>query len=279
MIAPYILGLAAAVKPLAANHTAGRLPRRVIPLMPRRGMVEFCGPAPLYWCQLTGLEGFMAEHIPHEIERNIMVDCQVRPDNVTDTRVTGAMRRLPREAFAPAGANAYSDADIPLGGGRYLLKPQLTARLAQLALEDSRPSTPRHALVVGAGAGYLAAILADAGVNVVALEEEAWLDTGALAVHAPAVEAVRGPLAAGWPAGGPYEVIVIEGAVTAIPAILSAQLAPGGRVVTVLADTGENGIGRIVLAEPVGNGYATRRIADCAARLLPQFRAAPAFSF
>jgi protein-L-isoaspartate(D-aspartate) O-methyltransferase len=209
------------------------------------------------------------------VERSIMVDCQVRPNHVSDVRVSGAMRALPREAFAPAGANAYADADIPLGGGRYLFNAALTARLAQTALSGN----PAHALVLGAGAGYLAAVLGAAGVAVVALEEEARLDTGALATYGHNVEAVRGPLAAGWPAGGPYDVIVIEGAVPEIPAILAAQLAPDGRVVAVLADSGVDGIGRAVLAEPAGGGYTSVRLFDCTARLLPQFRLAPMFHF
>ena len=204
-----------------------------------------------------------------------MVDCQVRPNHVSDTRVSGAMRALPREAFAPAGVNPYADADIPLGGGRYLFNPSLTARLAQAALAGN----PAHALVLGAGAGYLAAVLGDAGVAVLALEEEVRLDTGALQSYGHNVEAAAGPLAAGWPAGGPYDVIVIEGAVPEIPAILAAQLAPHGRVVAVLADGGVDGIGRAVLAEPAGTGYASVLLFDCTARLLPQFRLAPVFSF
>ena len=222
----------------------------------------------------------MAVQSARELERNTMVDCQVRPNHVSDVRVTGAMRALPREAFVPANvpasANPYADADIPLGGGRYLFNPQLTARLAQAALSGN----PAHALVVGAGAGYLAAILASAGVEVVALEEEARLDTGALPLYGRSVEAVSGPLAAGWPAGGPYDVIVIEGAVPAIPAIFAAQLTPGGRVVAVLADdNAAGGIGRAVVAEPSGGAYAILRLFDCTARLLPQFTVAPAFSF
>ncbi len=234
----------------------------------------------------------MAVHDARELERNTtvrntMVDCQVRPNHVSDLRVTGAMRALPREAFAPAGAIAYSDGDIALGHGRYLFNPQLTARLAQAALSGK----PVHALVVGAGSGYLAAILGMAGVEVVALEQEPRLDTGALKIYGLNVEAVSGALAAGWPAGGPYDVIVIEGAVPSIPAIFTAQLAPGGRVVAVLADDGKDGIGRAVLAEPVGaglsavgsavgsGGYSTLRLFDCTARLLPQFTPAPAFSF
>lgn len=215
----------------------------------------------------------MAEFDSHARQRETMVDCQVRPAYVTDLRVTGAMRALPRESFAPPGTNPYADADLPLGNGRFLFNPTLTGRLAQLVLSGNPP----HVLVLAAGSGYLAAILAAAGVQVVALEEEERLRTGA--ALPPGAEEATGPLAAGWPAGGPYDAIVIEGAVPAIPPLLAAQLAPGGYIVAVLADDGvEGGIGRAVVAEPSGSGYAVVKKFDCTARLLPQFRLAPAFS-
>lgn len=217
----------------------------------------------------------MTQPATQDIARNHMVDGQVRPNQVSDQRVIDAMRALPREAFAPAGALAYADTDIELGGGRFLMSPLLAARLAQLALARN----PAEVLVVGAGSGYLAALLASAGARVVALEEETRLQTGALAQYAPQVEAACGPLAAGYPAGGPYDVIVIEGAVPAIPENFAAQLAPGGRVVAIVADGDEPaGLGRAVSAEAVGREFVAVRAFDCTARVLPAFRRAPAFS-
>ena len=215
------------------------------------------------------------------IARDLMVDSQVRPNQVNARRVIGAMRVLPREEFAPAGAMPYSDADIDLGGGRYLLCPMVTARLAQLVMANN----PEHVLVVAAGAGYLAAVLAACGAKVVAQEDEARLRTGALARHAPSVEQVGGKLQSGWPAGGPYDAILIEGAVAAIPEVFAAQLAPGGRLVTELAEgpepagSGPAGRGRAVIAEPAGGSYSMARMFDCTARVLPPFRRAPAFVF
>jgi protein-L-isoaspartate(D-aspartate) O-methyltransferase len=220
-------------------------------------------------------KGFlMPEQTGLEIAREKMVDSQVRPNSVNDERVIAAMRALPREDFAPAGTLAYSDADLPLGNGRYLLKPMVTARLAQLALAGN----PAHALVIGAGSGYLAAILALAGLHVVALEEDTRLRTAAIL---PAdVVAVFGKLAAGWPASGPYDVIVIEGAVTEIPASLAQQLSPAGRVVGILSPAAEDGgLGRAVVAQAADGGFTSVPVFDCTARPLPELRRAPEFVF
>ena len=118
----------------------------------------------------------MADQTAHDTARETMVDSQVRPSLVHDSRVIEAMRALPREAFAPSGAVAYADTDLDLGQGRYLLSPLVTARLAQLVMTTN----PAHVLVVGAGSGYTAALLAACGAQVVALEEDTRLETGAL---------------------------------------------------------------------------------------------------
>jgi len=206
------------------------------------------------------------------IPRAHMVDSQVRPNQVNDARVISAMRALPREAFAPPNARVYADADVDLGMGRFMLAPMTIARLTQLVLS----ANPKTILVIGAGAGYAAAILAAAGAQVTALESEPRLDTGALETFAPGVTKATGRLADGYPAGAPYDAIFIEGAVPAIPAGLAAQLAPVGRVVTVLA---EGRIGRAVFAESRGQGFAVVKVFDCSARILPEFQPAPAFVF
>jgi protein-L-isoaspartate(D-aspartate) O-methyltransferase len=208
--------------------------------------------------------------------RSTMVETQVRPNQVNDGRVVAAMRALPREAFAPDGVNAYADADIALGGGRFLLAPMVIARMAQLVLA----SNPGKILVVAAGSGYGAALLAASGASVVALEDEARLDTGGLKKFGPGVVRATGPLVKGWAALAPYDAIMIEGALTEIPAELASQLTKPGRVVAILAKTrAAVGLGTIVVAEPSLDGFASRPIFDCTARILPAFRPLPAFEF
>ncbi len=218
----------------------------------------------------------MADLNAWAVQRGNMVDSQVRPNHVHDARITAAMRSLPREAFASASPLAYADVDLPLGEGRYMPNPMLTARLAQLVLEMN----PAHVLVIGAGSGYLAAVLGLGGIEVVALEEETRLTNAALATYAPKVQAVNGHLNAGWPSGSPYDVIMIEGAVLEIPDTLAAQLSPGGRVVTILADDASpEALGRAVVAQAVSGGWSAVRVFDCTAHILPQFMPAQAFSF
>ena len=195
----------------------------------------------------------MADRTAQETARANMVDSQVRPNLVHDTRVIEAMRALPREAFAPAGAFAYADADIDLGAGPV---PALAAGHRQAGAAGAGDQSA-HVLVVGAGSGYTAALLAACGAQVVALEEETRLDTGALAaLPRRSTRSLENSPRAGR-LRGPYDAILIEGAVPAIPETFAAQLTPGGRLVTIMADHDEPaGLGRGVVAEATGNGFA-----------------------
>lgn len=211
--------------------------------------------------------------------RNRMVDSQVRPNKVTDPRIIAAMRNLPRELFLPPELRpfAYIDEDIKLGGGRVLMEPMVIARLVQLLA----PAGGEHALVVASGVGYGAALLAVCGVRVTALEEDRRLLDLARPVLervAPSVSLVSGPLAAGWPAGAPYDMILVEGSVPRIPAALDQQLrADRGRLATVLSD--RPGVGQAVLAEPTGAGLSSRPIFDCATPAVPALVPKPGFVF
>lgn len=208
-----------------------------------------------------------------------MVDSQIRPNRVIDPRIVGAMRRLPRELFLPADrtALAYADEDIPLGNGRYLMQPMAIAKLVQLAA----PLQRERALVVGAGTGYGAALLAACGTRVTALEDDPALLAIArrvLTQLAPGIDLAIGPLAAGWPPGAPYDLILIEGAVPAIPPALAGQLRDnGGRLVAVIGTDGRTS--QAVLAESTGAGLRAQPIFDCAVPPLPSLQPAPAFVF
>ena len=211
------------------------------------------------------------------LARNLMVDGQLRPNKVADRRILDAMRSLPRETFVPPSiANlAYIDQDLAVGGGRLMLKPLVIARLLQLA----RPRAGETALVVGSGTGYGAAILAACGVQVTALEQEpALIDIArrALGSH-NTITLVEGPLADGYAASAPYDLVVIEGAVRSLPDIVGRQVAASGRLVTIIK---ENGVaGYAALAEPTTGGLRAQAAFDANAALLPGLSPAKSFTF
>jgi protein-L-isoaspartate(D-aspartate) O-methyltransferase len=205
--------------------------------------------------------------------RQTMVDCQVRPADVTDLRVIAALGDVARERFVPAASRAvaYLDRDVPLGGGRALLKPMVFAKMLQAA----GLSGTERVLDVGCGTGYSSAALARLAASVVALEEDATIAGDALSgIHK--VKSARGPLAAGWPQGAPYDVIMMQGATEVAPDSLLAQLADGGRL---LAIVGSGPVGKATIYRSSGKNVAAQPLFDAAAPLLPGFAKAPAFVF
>ncbi len=208
--------------------------------------------------------------------RRNMVDGQVRTADVTDLRIISAMLDVPREAFLPPAkaALAYLDLDVPLGNGRCLMKPMVLAKLihaADLAGTD-------RVLDVGCVTGYAAAVLARIAGQVVALEQDAGLAQAARAALSPLpnVTVQSGPLTEGWPAGGPYDAIVVEGATEFAPEPLLRQLTDGGRLVCVL---GSGPGAKAMLYRRSGQDSGGRAIFDAAAPLLPGFVKPPQFAF
>jgi protein-L-isoaspartate(D-aspartate) O-methyltransferase len=208
-----------------------------------------------------------------------MVESQVRPNKVSDPAIIEAMLVVPRERFVPAALRgiAYVDEDIPLGGGRYLMEPMVLGRLLQAAA-----IAPGDVVLdVGCGSGYASAVMARLARSVVALEEDATLARQCAAALAefpvPNLTLVEGKLATGYPARAPYNVILINGAVAAIPPAIAGQLANGGRLVTVLQDGA--GMGKAVLMSRVDDAFGQRIVFDAGTKLLPGFAAQPGFVF
>ena len=215
----------------------------------------------------------------YDAARINMVEHQLRPNKVTDERILDAFLRIRREVFLPEKLRdvAYLDDDLPLGGGRYVSEPMVTARLLQAA----EPAPKDNILVVGAGVGYEAALLALLSRSIVALEEEAELarlGRSGLVDHGIAsVNYVEEPLRLGHRQRAPYDVILFGGAIASVPENISAQLAEAGRIAVVLRPGA--GIGRATLITRTGEVLAQRVIFDAATPLLPGFAVSPGFVF
>ena len=171
---------------------------------------------------------------------------------------------------------AYADRAVGIGHGRVLMEPRITARLLQVAV----PRAGERALVVGAGTGYAAALLSMLGLDVVALEQNPDLAAQGAKLCAGFGLSLRfetGPLAHGWADAAPYALILIDGAVRALPEAMAAQLAPEGRLACVLWAEGRVGTG--ILAEASTHGLRARPQFDAATPLIPELAPAPRFSF
>ncbi len=210
--------------------------------------------------------------------RRMMVDGQVRTADVTNLDLIAAMLEVPRERFAPPALaeQAYADSDLAIGDGRALLKPMVLAKLLQAAHLNAED----HVLDVGCGTGYSSAILARLAGTVVALEQDTTLASRAkealAGVDAPRVTVATGPLTAGWPAAGPYDFILLNGATEIVPEELGRQLKPNGRLACIFGRTPP---GKAMIYRVVEGQLAGRPIFDAAAPRLPGFVAPPAFVF
>jgi protein-L-isoaspartate(D-aspartate) O-methyltransferase len=210
------------------------------------------------------------------VARRHMVDGQVRTADVTDLRLISAMLEIPRERFVPAASAglAYIDLDVPVGAGRRLLKPMVLAKLIQ-ALDLSGSD---RVLDVGCATGYGAAVLARVAGEVIALETDPGLakSAGSELSSQPNIRLVTGALADGWPAGAPYDAILLEGATEVVPSALCRQLKDGGRLVCVLG----SGPGpKAMLYRRSGEEVGSRPIFDATAALLPGFAKPQVFAF
>lgn len=212
--------------------------------------------------------------------RRHMVDGQVRPSDVSDLRVIGAMLEVPRENFVPPSLTsiAYLDIDLPVGDGatqgRRLLKPIILAKLLNAAQIEPTDKV----LDVGCATGYTAAVLGHMAAEVVALEEDAGLAKTAKAALAaqPNVTVVTGRLTEGWTQGGPYDVIVLEGSTDIEPLAFRGQLKNGGKLICVL---GSEPGAAAWLYRRSGEEFGGRPVFSAAAAVLPGFVKPKVFAF
>lgn len=210
--------------------------------------------------------------------RRNMIDGQIRPNRVSDSLVIDAMENVPRERFVPAALQniSYTDEDISLGRGRWLIEPSVLARVLQAATIADTDSV----LVVAGSTGYTAAVAAELAGSVTVLESDAAFAAEATATLASlslaTVSVVNGSVTEGYAPKAPYNLILIDGAVEHVPDALFAQLAEGGRLVAVVHTSGQ---GVATVFQKHGGSIGRTPVFDANVPVLAEFRAPVAFVF
>lgn len=204
------------------------------------------------------------------MRRTTMVDCQVRTSDVTKFPVIDAMLTIPREDFVPVDQReaAYLGENLPISKNRVLLEPRSLSKL--LDALDVQPND--LVLDLGCGLGYSSAVIALLAEAVVAVEDDETMAADAQArlseggIDNAAV--ITADLASGAAKHGPYDVIVVQGAVEQFPDSLLTQLKEGGRVGCIFME-GSLGIARIGYKSP--RGVTWRDAFNASAPVLPGF--------
>ena len=173
-----------------------------------------------------------------ELARFNMIEQQIRPWDVLDGTVLHLLALVKREDFVPLAhkALAFVDMEVPLPGGQVMLAPRVEARM----LQDLAVQKHEKVLEIGAGSGYMAALLAHRSQRVISLEINPDLVAMARAnlqkagVHNAEVR--HGDGAKGVPVEGPFDVIVLSGSVAEVPQALLAALKVGGRLAAIVGE-------------------------------------------
>ncbi|WP_163849214.1 protein-L-isoaspartate O-methyltransferase family protein [Pseudooceanicola aestuarii] len=209
--------------------------------------------------------------------RRMMVDTQVRPSDVTKYPIISAMLSVPREAFVPADRQeaAYLGENIELGGNRVLLEPRTLAKM----LDALNIQPTDLVLDIGPAHGYSAAVIARMAEAVIAVEEDAQFVSDAqqalTAEDADNVVLQDGALTAGAPEHGPYDVMILQGAVEIVPDALLDQLKEGGRIAALFS---EGHLGAVRIGYKIDGAVTWRFAFNAGAPVLPGFEKVRAFA-
>ena len=209
--------------------------------------------------------------------RTMMVDTQVRPNDVTKFPIIEAMLSVRREAFVPAMRRevAYVGENIDIGAGRVMLEARTLAKM--LDALDIQPTDV--VLDIGCGLGYSTAVLARLAEAVVAVEEDAALAAQAQTrlsdEGADNAAVIEGALAVGAPKHGPYDAIAIEGAAEQVPEGIMDQLKEGGRIACLFMD---GALGMCRIGHKIDGRITWRFAFNASAPILPGFTRQDSFT-
>ena len=202
-----------------------------------------------------------------------MVQGQLLPNGISNSRLLKAFTELQREFFVAAKDQdiAYSDCQLEISPERFLLKPLVLAQLIQAAKLE-----PNHRVLdIGAASGYGPALLSYLVRSIIAVEEDETLleqlYKNMETIDTYSVTPVHRDLRAGVIEDGPYDAIIIEGAVEEIPQILFDQLKEKGRLLTLEVQDAP-GLNQAVMYQKIHNNLVKHRLFECEAAPIPAFK-------
>lgn len=208
--------------------------------------------------------------------RTTMVDTQVRPSDVTKFPIIEAMLTVKREDFVPAAQReaAYLGENLDLGQDRVVLDPRTLAKM----LDHLDITGEELVLDIGCAMGYSSAVIAHMAEAVVAVEEDEAMAAEAQEALAQAgvdnVVVHVGPLAEGAPQHGPYDVVIVQGAVAELPEGIAEQVKEGGRIACLFM---EDGLGEVRVGYKRDNQISWRPEFNAGAPVLRGFERKVAF--
>ena len=171
--------------------------------------------------------------------RERMVRDQIAIRGVRDPAVLAAMRQVPREEFVgpELRRRAYDDGPLPIEDDQTISQPYIVA----LMLDAARIGPDDRVLEIGAGSGYASAAASLLAAHVIGIERHAGLAESAAErldrLRFTKVEIHHGDGSGGWPAGAPFDAILVAASGPRVPEVLRGQLAPGGRLVMPVGES------------------------------------------
>ncbi len=208
-----------------------------------------------------------------------MIEQQIRPWNVLDPDVLDLLVVVKREHFVPDAYKslAFSDSKIPLGGGESMLTPQVEARM----LQEVAVKKHENVLEIGAGSGYMAALLAHRARHVTTLEIvpelKAMAEKNLAAAGVTNVTVELGNGAEGWAQGAPWDVIVVSGGLETLPEAFLKQVKVGGRIAAIVGHAPV--MSCQVVTRVSETAFDTVKVFETNVKLLSQLAPASRFTF
>lgn len=208
-----------------------------------------------------------------------MIEQQIRPWDVLDAAVLELLAVVKREDFVPAAhrALAFVDTEVPLPEGQCMLAPRVEARL----LQELKVQRHESVLEIGAGSGFMAALLGHRARQVLTLDNRPALArlaadnlrrAGLANVQVREADGREGAADA-----GPFDAIVLSGSVASVPEVLLNQLKPGGRLVAIVG--AEPVMQATLYTRQASGGFARTELFDTVAQRLDGFAEPTRFHF